>query len=36
VDGLFTYLAQFGLVILLLVIFAVVMHFLRERRRKGK
>jgi hypothetical protein len=35
-DGLFVYLAKFGLVILLLIAFAVVMHFVRSRGRKNK
>ena len=35
-NGLFSYLANFGLVILLLIVFAVVMHFIRAYRQKGK
>jgi len=35
-DGLFMYLANVGLVILLLVVFAVVMHFIRAYRQKNK
>lgn len=35
-NGLFSYLATFGLLILLMIAFAVVMHFIRERRRKDK
>lgn len=33
-DGLFVYLAKFGLVMLLLVAFAVAMHLLRGRKKK--
>jgi len=35
-NGLFRYLANVGLVILLLIIFAVVMHFIRAYRQKDK
>jgi hypothetical protein len=33
VDGLFTYLANVGLIVLLLIAFAVAMHFFRARRK---
>jgi hypothetical protein len=36
VDGLFTYLANVGLVILLLIVFSVAVHFFYTRRRKDK
>lgn len=35
-DGLLVYLAKIGLVIFLLIAFAVVMHFVRSRSRKNK
>lgn len=35
-DGLFLYLAKFGLVIFLMIAFAVVMHLIRSHGRKNK